>query len=103
MTPTSPPTAEYVAFTSCDPGLAPPHEADETEPFPFCDFDVFVGDRLRDTTRRVTVPSNNADPDNVLTREPAISAGGRYVAFTSRWMTNQGDSSDSDVYLSQLW
>ncbi|MCC7078730.1 MAG: PKD domain-containing protein [Acidimicrobiia bacterium] len=93
----------YVAFTSCDPVLAPPYEADETEPFPFCDFDVFVRDRLRDTTKRVTVPWNNTDPDNVLTREPAISADGRYVALTSRWMTRESDSSDSDVYLSQLW
>lgn len=30
-------------------------------------------------------------------------ASGAYVAFTSRWMTNQGDSSTSDAYLSQLW
>lgn len=58
----------YVAFTSCDPVLAPPYEADETEPFPFCDFDVFVRDRLRDTTKRVTVPWNNGDPDNAVTR-----------------------------------
>jgi Tol biopolymer transport system component len=45
--------------------------------------DVFVRDRRLDKTRRVSVASNG-DQGNGSNDGPAISADGRYVAFTSR-------------------
>jgi Tol biopolymer transport system component len=48
-------------------------------------YDVFVRDRKRDTTRRVSVSSRER-PGNRRSEEPAISANGRYVAFTSQAM-----------------
>jgi Tol biopolymer transport system component len=48
-------------------------------------YDVFVRDRKLDTTRRVSVSSRER-PANRKSAEPAISANGRYVAFTSQAM-----------------
>jgi Tol biopolymer transport system component len=45
--------------------------------------DVFVRDRLSGETRRVSVASDGAQANNATTSHPAISADGRYTAFTS--------------------
>lgn len=91
----------YVTFTSCDPLLAPPYEADEVEPWP-CDLDVFVRDRVKDVTKRVTIPWNNTENEQPSTREPAITGDGRYVALVSSGMTDDY-TTGWDVYLAQLW
>jgi len=44
--------------------------------------DVFVRDRVRGTTTRVSVATRGAQA-NQRSAEPAISANGRYVAFSS--------------------
>ena len=44
--------------------------------------DIFVYDRQTNTTSRVSVDSNGTQ-GNLFSREPAISADGRYVTFTS--------------------
>jgi len=64
----------YVAFGSVASSLVP-GDTKETE-------DVFVRDRKRRTTRRVSV-SSTGRPGNSESRLPAISADGRYVAFSS--------------------
>ena len=46
------------------------------------DYDIFVRDRLTDVTERVSVDSAGAQGDKA-SREPAISADGRFVAFSS--------------------
>jgi Tol biopolymer transport system component len=45
-------------------------------------FDIFVRDRLAQTTERVSVASDGSEA-NGTSFEPAISANGRFVAFTS--------------------
>ena len=69
----------YVAFGSSDAGLV---EGD-TNLRP----DVFVRDRAFDTTTRVSVDSQGGEADYETSRQgsgdPAISADGRFVAFTS--------------------
>jgi hypothetical protein len=45
-------------------------------------YDVFVYDRRTDTTRRVSVSSAGGEGDG-SSAEPSISAGGRFVAFSS--------------------
>jgi Tol biopolymer transport system component len=64
-----------VAFTAGAPNLV---ARDTNE-----DDDVFVRDRLGGTTTRVSVSSSGAQGD-WSSNEPAISAEGRFVAFTSR-------------------
>ena len=64
----------YVAFGSRASSLVS-GDSDETE-------DVFVRDRKRHTTRRVSV-SSTGQPGNNESFQPAISADGRYVAFSS--------------------
>jgi Tol biopolymer transport system component len=46
-------------------------------------FDIFVHDRTTNQTRRVSVRSNGDEGDGP-SRDPAISADGRFVAFESR-------------------
>jgi Tol biopolymer transport system component len=69
----------YVAFGSSDAGLV---EGD-TNLRP----DVFVRDRVLDTTTRVSVDSRGGEANYETSRQgsgdPAISADGQYVAFTS--------------------
>jgi len=68
------PTGRYVAFTSTASNLVPRDTNGHA--------DVFVRDRSRGTTRRVSVTS--AEKQVYLGgAAPAISAGGRYVAFVS--------------------
>lgn len=61
-------------FTSRWPHLVPGDTNGET--------DVFVRDRKTDTTRRISVATGGAQ-GNRESVQPAISADGRYVAFTS--------------------
>ncbi len=64
----------YVAFGSSAVNLVP----DDTNGTS----DVFVYDRVADTTERVSVDSNGGQGDNASVT-PSISADGRYVAFYS--------------------
>ena len=64
----------YVAFTSTASNLVPGDTNDS--------LDVFVRDRELGTTRRVSVSSTGAQGDSD-SFGPAISAAGRYVAFSS--------------------
>jgi hypothetical protein len=45
-------------------------------------FDIFVFDRVTDTTERVSVSSTGVQGDN-FSLSPSISADGRYVAYPS--------------------
>lgn len=62
--------------------------------------DVFVRDRRTDVNERVSVATDGTEGDGNST-EPAISRGGRYVAFTSDASTLvAGDTNDdSDVFV----
>jgi Tol biopolymer transport system component len=64
----------YVAFWSAASNLVP----NDTNGVP----DVFVRDRLTGTTQRISVASNGGEADGE-SRDPSISADGRYVAFWS--------------------
>ncbi|MDF3063479.1 MAG: hypothetical protein K0S06_3588 [Microvirga sp.] len=64
----------YVAFYSSAANLVP----DDTNGTA----DVFVYDRVADTTDRVSVASNADQGDN-QSYDPSISADGRYIAFSS--------------------
>jgi Tol biopolymer transport system component len=64
----------YVAFQSGATNLV----ANDTNNVP----DIFVRDRLSGTTERVSVNSSGNQADN-FSRQPSISADGRYVAFSS--------------------
>ena len=66
----------YVAFTSQAMNLVPRGRTRHFKP------DVFVRDRKLGTTRRVSVSSRGHE-GNGASFQPAISANGRYVAFTS--------------------
>jgi Tol biopolymer transport system component len=68
----------YVAFVSGASTLV----ADDTNGT----FDVFVRDRLRGRTRRVSVSTSGLQGDGD-SFAPSISADGRYVAFASRAST----------------
>jgi len=90
----------YVAFHSRASNLVP----DDTNSCPFygngeC-FDVFVHDRQTSTTERVSVDSTG-NQSNGLSSGAAVSADGRYVAFSS-YATDlvPGDTNDhSDVFV----
>ena len=69
------PNGRYVAFTATASNLVPGDTNDT--------FDVFVRDRAAGTTRRVSVSSNEAQANSYSEQEPAFSADGRYVTFTS--------------------
>jgi Tol biopolymer transport system component len=68
------PDGRYVAFESTADNLVP-GDTNGTE-------DVFVRDRLRGITDRVSVATSGAQ-GNDWSEVPSISADGRYVAFTS--------------------
>jgi Tol biopolymer transport system component len=95
----------YVAFTSSAETLVP----GDTNGPGFGGMDVFVHDRINNTTERVSVGSNGEESDlpsgyqGLGFSDPnlAISADGRYVAFLS-FATNLVDSDQNnqpDVYL----
>jgi subtilisin family serine protease/Tol biopolymer transport system component len=66
----------FVAFSGFDPTLV--REDRNGQP------DVFVHDRVSRTTERVSVASDGTEGNNgASSAPPAISAGGRYVAFSS--------------------
>ncbi|CAN5754431.1 PD40 domain-containing protein [soil metagenome] len=81
-------TGRFVAFDSIAANLVPGDTNGE--------FDVFVRDRKLDRTNRVSVRSSGGQ-GNGGSFQPAISAGGRFVAFPSS-ATNlvQGDTNDAD-------
>jgi Tol biopolymer transport system component len=82
----------YVAFASAASNLV----AGDSNRDP----DIFVRDRVADTTRRVSVGPGGAQGDK-SSYVPAVSANGRYIAFTSA-ATNlvAGDSNgDADVFV----
>jgi hypothetical protein len=81
----------YVAFTSEATNLV----ADDTNGFT----DVFVYDRELDTIERISVTSAGAQDWN-HSNQPAISADGNRVVFTSRAILAAGDPDYmSDIYL----
>lgn len=86
----------YVAFTSDCTNLV----ANDTNACA----DVFVHDRFADLTTRISKSSSGVQADNA-SETPAISADGRYVAFTSR-ATNlvPGDTNApfTDVFVHDL-
>src|SRR5215208_3916912 len=82
----------YVAFTSDSSNLV----AGDTNRRA----DVFVRDRMLDTTERVSVSSNGRQGNYNCFGPPAISANGRYVAFASDASDLvPGDRNGSDVFV----
>ena len=79
----------FVAFASIDATVVPGDTNGA--------FDVFVRDRQAGTTERVSVASNGAQADDV-SFGPALSAGGRTVAFASAAM-NLSPAKDPSVRL----
>jgi Tol biopolymer transport system component len=65
----------YVVFVSDATNLVP----GDTNKVP----DIFVHDRVKGTTKRVSVASDGAEGIGGASTQPAISADGRYVAFVS--------------------
>jgi Tol biopolymer transport system component len=83
----------YVAFSSAADNLS-------VKPDRNADYDVFVYDRRTRKTNRLSVTSAGKE-GNRDSYEPAISASGRHVAFSSR-ATNLDDNdrnSSSDVFV----
>lgn len=76
--PTLTPGLRYVAFSSLSTNLVP---GDTNGPYPL-GHDVFLRDRLAGTTERVSIGSSGQQ-GNDQSFHPAISADGRFVAFTS--------------------
>lgn len=74
------PDLRYVAFSSFANNLVADDD-NGTYPDPTC-HDIFVRDRLNGTTERVSIGSLGEE-GNDASWHPAISADGRYVAFTS--------------------
>lgn len=68
-------SGRFVAFQSNAPGLV----LGDTNDLP----DIFVHDRKTGQTTRVSVDSAGTQADGGSTREPSISANGRFVAFAS--------------------
>ena len=79
----------YVVFTSGDATLVPGDTNNAT--------DVFVRDRVADTTERITVLDNGVDV-NTGAMYPGISGNGRYVTFSSQIEVIPGNW-DSQVFL----
>ncbi|GAB1692708.1 PD40 domain-containing protein [Krasilnikovia sp. M28-CT-15] len=82
----------YVTFLSAASNLVPGDSNDQ--------FDIFVRDRQRRVTQRVSVSTAGAQTDDYSVNE-AISANGRYVVFASLASTLiPGDTNrDYDVYV----
>lgn len=99
-------TGRFVGFRSRANNLVP----DDTNNA----LDVFVYDRLRGTTTRVSIATNGAQADadgfrrssreNTFMSRPFLSASGRYAAFTSRAPNLvEGDrNGTSDVFVHDL-
>src|SRR5947207_3039978 len=72
-----------VAFASLGSNLVPDDTNGTPECNPSCGFDVFVRDRLNGTTERVSVSPRGRQGNSDSGRYGvAISAGGRFVAFS---------------------
>jgi Tol biopolymer transport system component len=84
----------FVTFVSVSPGLVPADANDAA--------DVFVRDRRRGTTTRVSVgPGGEGAEDS---GEAVISANGRRVVFTTASALVPADRNDTvDVYLRDRW
>jgi Tol biopolymer transport system component len=82
----------YVAFSSISPNMVRGDTNGEV--------DVFVRDLRTGSTRRVSVRSGGGQV-NSGSLDPAMSAGGRYVAFTSRAPTLDGVDTNAldDVFV----
>jgi Tol biopolymer transport system component len=83
----------YVAFVSDATNLVP----GDTNKMP----DVFVHDRVKGTTQRVSVADGGAQGEGGTSNQPAISGDGRYVVFASE-ATNlvPGDTNGlSDIFV----
>jgi Tol biopolymer transport system component len=81
----------YIAFESDSPGLVPGDTNDWT--------DVFVRDRVTNTTKRVDLMSNGAQSD-FGGENPSISGNGRYVAFSSSEPLVPADTNGvGDIYV----
>jgi len=72
-------TGRFVAFFSASPNLVP-NDHNDTD-------DIFVRDRKRGETTRVSVSSTGEEANDTSLFYPSISANGRFVAFTS-WASN---------------
>jgi Tol biopolymer transport system component len=88
-------TGRFVAFFSASPNLVP-NDRNDTD-------DIFVRDRKRGETTRVSVSSDGEEGNASSLFFPSISANGRFVAFTS-WASNlvPGDrniSNEEDVFV----
>jgi Tol biopolymer transport system component len=86
----------YVVFSSKASNLV----ANDTNGPDHPGTDVFVRDRLRETTRRVSVGSDGRQADGP-SGNPSLSSNGRIVAFTS-WAPNLGPGKASGVYVHDL-
>lgn len=91
----------YVAFTSTAPDLVPGQTPGRPDPLTF---DVFLFERSTGTTRLVSHSAvSPSRTGNGPSDQPALSADGRFVAFTSRatdLVAGQNDSNQSpDVFL----
>lgn len=87
----------FVAFEAFD-------TATEEEDFGFAvDTDVFVRDLVNDKTSRASLTSADIEPssvENVVSRQPSISADGRFVAFSSGSPFVGADDNDrDDIYV----
>lgn len=62
--------------------------------------DIFVHDRRKNKTKRVSVKSSGAQADGGDSFAPSISADGRYVAFVSEAtdLVSNDTNSDGDVF-----
>jgi TolB protein len=72
-------TGRFVAFFSASPNLVP-NDRNDTD-------DIFVRDRKRGETTRVSVSSTGEEANDTSLFYPSISPNGRFVAFTS-WASN---------------
>ena len=81
----------YIAFESDSPGLV----AGDTNAWT----DVFVRDRVTNTTKRVSVTATGAEAD-IGGESPSISADGRFVAFASSDILTSNDTNlTEDIYV----
>ena len=84
----------YIAFESDSPGLVAGDTNDWT--------DVFVRDRVTNTTKRVSLTATGAEAD-IGGESPSISADGRFVAFASTDMLTPNDTNlAEDVYVRDM-
>jgi transposase len=88
-------TGRYVAFHSCATNLAGTDANGSTE-------DVYVRDRVKGTTRRVSVGPSGVQGE-FMSISPSISRDGRYVTFDTVSPLAPGDTNlKQDVYLRDL-